>query len=183
MDNEVYNKINKDLTHGRGYVYSLQYHLVWCTKYRRKVLTKGADEECRALLLSLAEEYRFRILAMEVMPDHIHLLIDASPQFHIPDMIRIMKGVTARKLFLTHPEMKEKLWGGHLWNPSYCVVTVSERSLAQVEEYIRSQKEKEWGGKGRRPRDLERLQAYHREIIDEGDIRLQSRDPETEETT
>jgi len=79
--------------------------------------------------------------------------------------------------------MKEKLWGGHLWNPSYCVVTVSERSLAQVEEYIRSQKEKEWGGKGRRPRDLERLQAYHREIIDEGDIRLQSGDPETEETT
>ena len=79
MDNKVYNKIKQDLTHGRGYVYSLQYHLVWCTKYRRKVLTKGADEECRALLLSLAEEYRFRILAMEVMPDHIHLLIDASP--------------------------------------------------------------------------------------------------------
>ena len=183
MDKNIYNKINKNITHGRGYVYSIQYHIVWCTKYRRKVLTGGIDGDCKDLLLSLSEEYRFRILAMEVMPDHIHLLIDASPQFFIPDMIRIMKGVTARKLFLTHPEMKEKLWGGHLWNPSYCAVTVSDRSLAQVEEYIESQKEKEWGGKGRRPRDLARLQAYHREITDAGNIKLQSGDPETEETS
>ena len=65
---------------------------------------------------------------------------------------------------MSHPEMKGKLWGGHLWNPSYCVVTVSDRSLAQVEAYIESQKEKPWGGTGRPPRDLERLQAYHRGI-------------------
>ena len=151
MDMSAYNKINNDLTHGRGYVYSLQYHIVWCTKYRRKVLTGGADDDCKDLLLSLSEEYRFRILAMEVMPDHIHLLIDASPQFNIPDMIRIMKGVTARKLFLLHPEMKEKLWGGHLWNPSYCVVTVSDRSLAQVEEVYRKPEREGVGRKGTPP--------------------------------
>ena len=183
MDISAYNKINTDLTHGRGCIYSLQYHIVWCTKYRRKVLTGCVEDDCKDLLLSLSEEYRFRVLAMEVMPDHIHLLIDASPQFNIPDMIRIMKGVTARKLFLLYPEMKEKLWGGHLWNPSYCVVTVSDRSLAQAEEYIESQKEKEWGGRGRRPRDIERLQAYHREIANAGDIKLQSGDPEAEETS
>ena len=183
MEKNVYNKINPKLTYGRGYVYSLQYHIVWCTKYRRKVLTGGADEYCKELLLSLAEEYGFRILAMEVMPDHIHLLIDASPQFLIPDMIRIMKGVTARKLFMSHPEMKGKLWGGHLWNPSYCVVTVSDRSLAQVEAYIESQKEKPWGGTGRPPRDLERLQAYHRGISDADNVSVQSGNPETEETS
>ena len=103
---------------------------------------------------------------MEVMPDHVHVLIDAKPQFYISDMVKIMKGTLARRLFLLHPEMKEKLWGGHLWNPSYCVVTVSDRSRGQVEEYIRSQKEKAWGGKGRPPRDLERLQRYHREVPD-----------------
>ena len=103
---------------------------------------------------------------MEVMPDHVHVLIDAKPQFYISDMVKIMKGTLARRLFLLHPEMKEKLWGGHLWNPSYCVVTVSDRSREQVEEYIRSQKEKAWGGKGRPPRDLERLQRYHREVPD-----------------
>ena len=75
-----------------------------------------------------------------------------------------MKGGIARRLFQRHPEMKKQLWGGHLWNPSYCAVTVSERSREMVEEYIESQKEKEWGGRGRPPRDLERLQAYHREI-------------------
>ena len=155
---------NNDLTHGRGYVYSLQYHIVWCTKYRRKVLKDGADSDCKEMLQSIADEYRFEITAMEVMPDHIHLLVDVTPQFFIPDMVKIMKGGIARRLFQRHPEMKKQLWGGHLWNPSYCAVTNSERSPEMVEEYIESQKEKEWGGRGRPPRDLERLQAYHREI-------------------
>ena len=166
MEKSIYNISENGLSYGRGYVYSLQYHIVWCTKYRRKVLTAGADEDCKQLLLDLAEEYSFRIPAMEVMPDHVHVLIDAKPQFYISDMVKIMKGTLARRLFLLHPEMKEKLWGGHLWNPSYCVVTVSDRSREQVEEYIRSQKEKAWGGKGRPPRDLERLQRYHREVPD-----------------
>ena len=168
MNRHEYFDKKDGLTYGRGYVYSLQYHIVWCTKYRRQVLVDGADADCRILLRSIAEEYRFEILAMEVMPDHIHLLVNVSPQFCIPDMIRIMKGVTARKLFLLHPQMKKKLWGGHLWNPSYCVMTVSERSRAMMERYIESQKEKAWGGIGRPPRDLERLQAYHRELAEKG---------------
>ena len=167
MDNRAKDINNKDLTYGRGYVYSLQYHIVWCTKYRRKVLDGAVADDCKALLLSLAEEYRFEILAMEVMPDHVHLLLNTTPQFFIPDMIRIMKVGIARKMFLMHPEIKRRLWGGHLWNPSYCVVTVSERSREMVEQYIESQKEKEWGGIGRPPRDLERLQAYHRGLAEE----------------
>ena len=112
-------------------MYSLQYHLVWCTKYRKKVLTDGLDTECREMLQKLAKEYRFQILAMEVMPDHIHLLVDCKPQFFISDMIKIMKGNLARQMFLVHPELKQQLWGGHLWNPSYCAVTVSDRSREQ----------------------------------------------------
>ncbi|MEE1305375.1 MAG: transposase, partial [Agathobacter sp.] len=54
----------------------------------------------------------------------------------------ILKGNTARWLFLKHPEIKKQLWGGHLWNPSYFVATVSDRSLKQVTDYINSQKEK-----------------------------------------
>ena len=53
----------------------MQYHLVWCTKYRKKVLKNGIDTECKEMLQGLAEEYKFQILAMEVMPDHIHLLV------------------------------------------------------------------------------------------------------------
>ena len=131
------------LSYGRGYVYSLQYHLVWCTKYRKQVLVNGLDEECKKMLQELAEEYQFRILAMEVMPDHIHLLVDCKPQFFISDMIKIMKGNLARQMFLSHPELKQELWDGHLWNPSYCAVTVSDRSREQVLAYIEGQKEKE----------------------------------------
>ena len=182
MEKKFYDFKENKLSYGRGYVYSLQYHLVWCTKYRRKVLIKGADDDCKKLLQELAQEYQFQILAMEVMPDHIHMLIDAKPQFFIPDMIKIMKGGIARKLFLLHPEMKKKLWGGHLWNPSYCAVTVSDRSREQVEHYIESQKEKEWGGPGkagRPPKDLEKLQAYHREVLHEDHVELQSGDTKT----
>ena len=97
------------------------------------------------MLQDLAEEYRFQILAMEVMPDHIHMLVDCRPQFYISDMIKIMKGNLARQMFLLHPELKKELWGGHLWNPSYCAVTVSDRSREQVSAYIEGQKEKKRG--------------------------------------
>ncbi|SCH98874.1 Transposase and inactivated derivatives [uncultured Clostridium sp.] len=131
MGKDIFTIRENTLSYGRGYVYSLQYHLVWCTKYRKKVLTDGLDTECKEMLQKLAEEYRFQILAMEVMPDHIHLLVDCKPQFFISDMIKIMKGNLARQMFLVHPELKQQLWGGHLWNPSYCAVTVSDRSREQ----------------------------------------------------
>ena len=143
MGKDIFNIDKNKLSYGRGYVYSLQYHLVWCTKYRKKVLKNGIDTECKEMLQNLAEEYKFQILAMEVMPDHIHLLVDCKPQFYISDMIKIMKGNLARQMFLAHPELKKELWGGHLWNPSYCAITVSDRSRDQVLAYIEGQKEKE----------------------------------------
>ena len=106
MEKDIFTIRENTLLYGRGYVYSLQYHLVWCTKYRKKVLTDGLDTECKEMLQKLAEEYRFQILAMEVMPDHIHLLVDCKPQFFISDMIKIMKGNLARQMFLVHPELK-----------------------------------------------------------------------------
>ena len=142
MDKNIYNINNNDLTYGRGYVYSLQYHIVWCTEYRKQILQNGFDGEVKLMLEEIAEEYSFQILAMEVMPDHIHLLLDCKPQFRISDMVKIMKGNTARWLFLKHPELKQSLWGGHLWNPSYCAVTVSDRGREQVTRYINSQKER-----------------------------------------
>ena len=142
MEKSIYNIDFYGLTYGRGYVYSLQYHIVWCTKYRKQILQNGVDTDLKEMLQQLAEEYQFRILAMEVMPDHVHLLLDCRPQFRISDMVKILKGNTARWLFLKRPELKRSLWGGHLWNPSYCAVTVSDRSREQVTHYIESQKEK-----------------------------------------
>lgn len=86
------------------------------------------------------QSLEMRPLAMEVMPDHIHLLVDCKPQLRLSDAVKILKGNTARWLFLKHPELKKQLWGGHLWNPSYFAATVSERTLEQVTQYINSQK-------------------------------------------
>lgn len=130
------------LTYGRGYVYNIKYHIVWCTKYRKKVLIDNIEQTLKQEIINTCDELNIKIVSMECMPDHIHLLLDCSPQAFIPTIIKILKGNTARRLFIKHPELKDKLYDGHLWNPSYFVSTVSENTQQQVEEYINKQKEK-----------------------------------------
>ena len=132
-----------ELTYGRGYVYSIQYHVVWCVKYRRKVLTPNIEKSLIPILNKIAEDNDFRILECNGDLDHIHLLVDCSPQHYIPDMIKALKGVSARLLMKEYgDELKKQLWGGHLWNPSYYVATVSENTESQIKKYIQSQKQK-----------------------------------------
>ena len=129
-----------DVTYGRGYVYSLQYHIVWVTKYRKPVLAGDIEDDVRDYLVETLDALSMKPLAMEIMPDHIHLLVDCKPQLCLSDAIKVLKGNTARWLFLKHPELKNQLWGGHLWTPSYFVATVSDRTLEQVKHYIDHQK-------------------------------------------
>jgi putative transposase len=141
MDKHIYNSMPKDVTHGRGYIYSLQYHIVWVTKYRKPIFTGTIEQDVRDYLLRTLESLDMTPIAMEIMPDHIHLLIDCKPQPRLSDAIKILKGNTSRWLFMSHPEIKKQLWGVHLWNPSYFVATVSDRTLDQVKHYIDNQKE------------------------------------------
>lgn len=131
-----------EIHHGRGYVYSIQYHIVWCIKYRHKLLYGQIDVDFQNILRKIAKDQNITILEMETDRDHIHLLIDCKPQHYIPDVIKSLKGVSARLLFKQHPELKQRLWGGHLWNPSYFVATVSEHTEEQIKRYIQNQKQK-----------------------------------------
>ena len=128
--------------HGRGYVYAIQYHIVWCVKYRHKILTPIKEKKLKELLYKIAEDNKFIISEINGDLDHIHLLIECSPQHYIPDIIKALKGVSARLLMKEFPQLKSKLWGGHLWNPSYFIATVSENTEKQIRNYIKSQKEK-----------------------------------------
>lgn len=128
------------VTHGRGYVYSLQYHIVWCTKYRKQIFCGDIGIEMAEYIKETAATLQMAIVAMEIMPDHIHLLVDCKPQLRLSDAIKVLKGNTARWLFLKRPEIKAQLWGGNLWNPSYFVATVSDRSKEQIIRYIETQK-------------------------------------------
>ena len=128
---------------GRGYVYSIQYHIVWCVKYRHKIIQGDIENRLKEIIYKIAEDNNFKIEEMETMPDHIHLLIECSPQHYIPNIIKALKGVSARLLMKEFgDELKKKLWGGHLWNPSYFVATVSENTKEQIKNYIKSQKQK-----------------------------------------
>lgn len=142
MDKTIYFSMPKDVTHGRGYVYSLQYHIVWVTKYRKPIFIGDIKIDMKNYLLYTLKSLDMNVIAIEIMSDHIHLLVNCKPQLRLSDAIKILKGNTARWLFLKYPEIKKQLWGGHLWNPSYFVVTVSDRTLEQIEHYINNQKTK-----------------------------------------
>ena len=131
-----------EIHYGRGYVYSIQYHIVWCIKYRHKVLNEKIEKALIYLLNSIAKNNGFTIQEVNTDLDHIHLLIECTPQHYIPDIIKALKGVSARLLLKQYPELKKKLWGGHLWNPSYFTATVSENTKEQIRNYIKSQKER-----------------------------------------
>ena len=132
-----------EIKSGRGYVYSIQYHIVWCVKYRHKIITPIIERSLIRILQKIADDNNFSIIEVNTDLDHIHLLIDCSPQHYIPDIIKALKGVSARLLMKEYGnELKSKLWGGHLWNPSYFIATVSENTEEQIKNYIKNQKQK-----------------------------------------
>ena len=129
-----------ELTYGRGYVYSIQYHIVWCVKYRYEVISDDIEKRLVEILNKIANDNGFQILECNTEEDHIHLLISCSPQHYIPDIIKALKGVSARLLLKEFGEgLRKKLWEGHLWNPSYFVATVSEYTEEPIRNDIPNQ--------------------------------------------
>ncbi len=97
-----------EVTHGRGYVYSIQYHIVWCVKYRHKMITDDIEKCLIGILNKIANDNKFQILECNTEKNHIHLLINCSPQHYIPDMIKALKGVSARLLMKEFGEELKK---------------------------------------------------------------------------
>jgi len=131
-----------NVSKGRGYVYSLQYHVVWCVMLRHMILSGDIEADLRFILRRVADDNGFQITELNVNGDHVHLLLDCRPQHYIPNMIKALKGVSGRYLIQAYgDELRKKLWGGHIWNPSYFIATDSWDTESQVREYIRSQKQ------------------------------------------
>lgn len=97
-----------EVIHGRGYVYSIQYHIVWCVKYRHKMITDDIEKCLIGILNKIANDNKFQILECNTEKNHIHLLINCSPQHYIPDMIKALKGVSARLLMKEFGEELKK---------------------------------------------------------------------------
>ena len=125
----------------RNVVYSCKYHVVWCPKYRRSVLVNGVDEPLKAILREVADETRSELIEFEVMPDHVHVLVEVDPQFGIHSLVKLMKGRSSRLLRQEFPWLKSRL--PNLWTNSYFVSTVGGSPLAVVKQYIENQKRSE----------------------------------------
>jgi putative transposase len=121
----------------RNIVYSCKYHVVWCPKYRRKVLVEGVDERLKELFAEVAERHQFDIIELEVMPDHVHLLMEVDPQFGIHRAVKYLKGYTSRVLRFEFPQLKKRL--PSLWTNAYFVSTVGGAPLEVVKQYIATQ--------------------------------------------
>ena len=119
-------------------VYSCKYHIVWCPKYRRKVLVDGIDIRLKELIRSTCQEIQVDVIEMEIMPDHVHLLLEVDPQFGIHKAVKTIKGRTSRTLRQEFPQLKTKL--PTLWTNSCFVSTVGGALLAVIKQYIENQK-------------------------------------------
>jgi len=119
-------------------VYSCQYHVIFATKYRRPVLVDGADILLKKVIMSLREDMEFNVIEMEVMPDHVHLLLDINPEIGIKSIVARIKGTTSSVLRKEFRWLKRRL--PCLWTRSKFISTVGSVSLEVVKKYIEDQK-------------------------------------------
>jgi putative transposase len=121
-------------------IYSCQYHVIFCPKYRRSVLIGKIEPRLKQLIKQKEQEYHFEVLEMEVMPDHVHLLLDVNPKYGVYDIVNHIKGFTSHELRKEFKELRTKL--PTLWTRSKFISTVGAVTLEVVKRYIEEQKNK-----------------------------------------
>ncbi len=119
-------------------VYSCQYHVVFCPKYRRKVLIDAVAARLKELVLSKQAEYGYLLMEMEVLPDHVHLLLDVDPRVGVNMVVGKIKGFTSHELRNEFPWLKKRL--PTLWTRSKFISSVGAVTVAVVKQYIEEQK-------------------------------------------
>lgn len=119
-------------------VYRCTYHVVWCPKYRRSVLMPPVDKRLKEIIHDVADERRAEVIELEVMPDHVHLLVGVDPQYGIHRLVKQMKGRSSRILRQEFPSVKSRI--PTLWTNSYFATTVGGAPLSAVQQYLKNQR-------------------------------------------
>lgn len=119
-------------------VYSCQYHVIFCPKYRRPVLVDAVAARLKELVLEKQVEYGYTVMQMEVMPDHVHLLLDVDPRVGVVTVVAKVKGYTSHALRAQYPWLKKRL--PTLWTRSKFISSVGAVTLEMVQQYIAGQK-------------------------------------------
>lgn len=130
----------KDLIKYRTCVANVNYHIVFCVKYRRKILGGEISIFLKDTILDIAKDKNFKIKAMEIgQSDHVHLFVSAHPKYSIGQIVKWIKGISGIKLFKRFPDLTKKLWKGKLWSNTYYVETIGSTSEENIRKYIENQ--------------------------------------------
>ena len=119
-------------------VYSCKYHIVWCPKYRRKVLVDAVAVRLEEIVRHAAAEKQVEIIEMEIMPDHVHLLCEVHPQYGVHLFVKLLKDRSSRLLRQEFKSLRTRL--PTLWTNSYFISTVGGAPLEMIKQYIENQK-------------------------------------------
>lgn len=130
--------MSRDVESNHNVTFDCKYHVVFCPKYRRKVLVEPVESRLKELLLEKSTDIHTEIVEMEIMSDHIHLLIKCDPQYGIHKVVKQLKGYTSRILRDEFKHLKSRL--PSLWTNSYFVATVGTVQLDVIKKYIEEQK-------------------------------------------
>ena len=120
-------------------VYCIQFNLVFCVKYRRKVLTVPVSERLKSLVSEIASKFDVQVIEQETDLDHIHVLFASKPSVTLSKFINSLKSVTSRMIRKEFPEVKKDLWKDKFWSPSYFLASVGQVTLDDVKKYVENQ--------------------------------------------
>lgn len=133
--------MNNNYIHGRTCVYNINYHIVWCVKYRKKVLTNNIASSLYDIINRIADEKGFSVIDCKVGEnDHVHCFVSAPPKISVTQIVKYLKGISGFMLLNEHPEIRNSLWRGQLWNGSYFCETIGSTSEENILKYIERQK-------------------------------------------
>ncbi len=128
-------------THARTCVYNINYHIIWCVKYRRKVLTPEISNRLFELVSLIAVEKGFSVAECKVGDtDHVHCFVSAPPKLSVTQIVKYLKGISGNLLLKEFPEIRKSLWKGQLWNGSYFCEAIGSTSEENILQYIERQK-------------------------------------------
>ena len=129
--------MSNDLRRGRHVVHNLHVHLVFVAKYRRKVFTKEILDDMRGILESVCTDFEAQLVEFDGEDDHVHLLVNYPPKVSISKLVNSLKGVSSRMIRQkNYPSIKQKLWGGALWSPSYFAGSCGGAPIEIIRQYI-----------------------------------------------
>ena len=113
-------------------VYEAKYHLVWCPKYRKKILSEDIRPRAKELFIEISSHFDFEIDRCEIAEDHVHILLSFPPRYSVSKVVGILKSISGSKIFKEFPRVKKQLWGGHFWEQGYFYRTVGEQVTDDV---------------------------------------------------